>query len=154
MARLAELYLQAVEAEPAVSPRWREDVRGRLSKHIIPKLGRLRVHEVDAYTIRRFARALPAKMRAKTFGNVLSVNVLRAWQTATTKTLGQRVRLHDLRTTFASRLVEHNVDVATAQALLRHAQPSTTLNAYTRMRGDADARLERMRKALDAAANA
>lgn len=54
-------------------------------------------------------------------------------------------------TTFTSRLVEHDIDVATPRALLRHAQPSTTLNAYAGMRGNADARLERMRKALDAA---
>jgi integrase len=42
------------------------------------------------------------------------------------------------------------VDVPTAQALLRHANPSTTLNIYTRVQGDAAARLARMRAALDA----
>jgi integrase len=77
-------------------------------------------------------------------------NALRAWQQATTATLGEALRLHDLRTTFASRLAAHNVDVATAQALMRHARPSTTLDLYTRVRGDADARIERMRAALDA----
>jgi integrase len=38
--------------------------------------------------------------------------------------------------------------VPTAQALLRHANPSTTLDIYTRVRGDQAARLERMRDAL------
>ncbi len=75
-------------------------------------------------------------------------NTLRAWQVATNAALGEPLRLHDLRTTFASRLAANNVDVATAQALLRHARPSTTLDVYTRVRGDVAARLERMRKAL------
>jgi integrase/recombinase XerD len=77
-------------------------------------------------------------------------NALRAWQQATKATLGEPLRLHDLRTTFASRLAAHNVDIATAQGLLRHARPSTTLDIYTRVQGDAAARLERMRRALDA----
>ena len=75
---------------------------------------------------------------------------LRHWQNATQATLGVPVRLHDLRTTFASRLAANGVDVPTAQALLRHARPSTTLDVYTRLRGDAAARSERMRAALDA----
>jgi integrase len=74
---------------------------------------------------------------------------LAAWQRATKATLGEPLRLHDLRTTFASRLAANNVDVATAQALLRHAKPSTTLDIYTRVRGDAAAKLERMRAALE-----
>jgi integrase len=77
-------------------------------------------------------------------------NALRAWQKATTATLDEPVRLHDLRTTLASRLAANLVDVPTAQALLRHQRPSTTLDVYTRVQGDAAARLERMRKALDA----
>jgi integrase len=77
-------------------------------------------------------------------------NALRAWQAATTAALGESFRLHELRTTFASRLAANNVDVATAQALMRHARPSTTLDVYTRVRGDAAAKLERMRAALDA----
>jgi len=77
-------------------------------------------------------------------------NALRAWQTATEAVLGERLRLHDLRTTLASRLAANLVDVPTAPALLRHARASTTLDAYTRVQGDAAARLDRMRKALDA----
>jgi integrase len=77
-------------------------------------------------------------------------NALRSWQQATKATLGEPLRLHDLRTTFASRLAAGKVDIATAQALMRHARPSTTLDIYTRVRGDAVARLERMRAALDA----
>ncbi len=77
-------------------------------------------------------------------------NALRAWQVATEATLGEPLRLHDLRTTLASRLAANGVDVPTAQGLLRHARSSTTLDIYTRVQGDAVARLERMRKALDA----
>ena len=77
-------------------------------------------------------------------------NALRAWQEATKTALGQALRLHDLRTTLASRLAANGVDVATAQALLRHARPSTTLDVYTRVQGDSGARLARMRAALDA----
>jgi integrase len=305
--RLSELYRAAVDADPSYSPRTREDVHRRLRLHIVPAVGQLRVHQVDAHAIRRFARGLPT-MRAKSHANIMSVcssmfawavgegladenpvvraperfprdlrrvdgerfepraladdelaaaiakvgktyrplvafiaetgarvsealgvrfadvdlkagtwtvagqldaagsvrpaktagsmttvplsraavavirerrreamrrgfdaaaaeafvftgrnaqpltrrNALRAWQTATSATLGAPLRLHDLRTTLASRLAANNVDVATAQALLRHARPSTTLDVYTRVRGDATARLERMRKALDA----
>ena len=57
------------------------------------------------------------------------------------------MRLHDLRTTLASKLAANLVDMPTAQALLRHTRPSTTLDFYTRVQGDAAARLERMRKA-------
>ncbi|HEX2434939.1 MAG TPA: tyrosine-type recombinase/integrase [Gaiellaceae bacterium] len=77
-------------------------------------------------------------------------NALRAWQKATEAILDEPVRLHDLRTTLASRLAANLVDVPTAQALLRHKRPSTTLDVYTGVQGDAAARLERMRKALDA----
>ena len=308
VARLADLFLDAIEADPSYSPRTREDTRSRLVAHITPKLGTQRVHEIDAYAIRRFARSLSSKMRAKTHRNILSVcsamfvwavgegiaaenpvararerftrdlhrvdaerfepraltddelatslekvgktyrplvsfiaetgarvsealgvrfadvdtragmwtvagqldstgavrpaktpgsmatvplspgavaivkeqrrkalgrgftaaqaeayvftgrngqplqrrNALRAWQVASEKVLGEPARLHDLRTTFASRLAARNVDVPTAQALLRHARPSTTLDVYTRVRGDAAARLERMREALNA----
>jgi integrase len=73
---------------------------------------------------------------------------LLAWQRATRATLGESLRLHDLRTTFASRLAANNVDIATAQALLRHANPSTTLDTYTRLQGDSAAKLARMRAAL------
>jgi integrase len=59
------------------------------------------------------------------------------------------LRLHDLRATFASRLAANGVDVATAQALLRHAKPSTTLDIYTRIPGDSAAKLKRMRAALE-----
>ncbi|MDQ3381869.1 MAG: site-specific integrase [Actinomycetota bacterium] len=307
IARLAELFQQALEVDQTLSPRTREDLRLRLHRHIIPQLGRLRVCDLDSYAVRRFARRLPP-MRAKTHRNVLSVlssmltwavaeglapenavararerfprdlrridaerfepralaadeleralakvgqtyrplvafiaetgarvsealgvrfadvdltagtwsvsgqlgdkgtvrpaktpgsmatvplsdaalaivrgqrrklmrrgfgsvaaeafvftgrngqplsrrNALRAWQQATKAALGRPLRLHDLRTTFASRLAANNVDIATAQALLRHSRPSTTLDVYTRVRGDAATRLERMRHALDA----
>jgi integrase len=75
--------------------------------------------------------------------------VLAAWQRATKATLGEALRLHDLRTTFASRLVANGTDLPTAQALLRHARPSTTLDVYTRIQGDSAAKLERMRAALE-----
>lgn len=307
VARLAGRFREAVDADPSYSPRTREDIRTRLDRHIVPALGRVRLCDLDAHLVRRFARGLPP-MRAKTHRNILSVlsvmltwavgeglsdenaaararerfprdlrrsdparfepralsdeelartlavvgptyqplviyiaetgarvsealgvrfadvdlpartwtvagqladdgtvrpaktagsmatvplsaaavalvreqrralmsrgfnsvtpeafvftgrngqplsrrNALRAWQLATKATLGEPLRLHDLRTTFASRLAANNVDVATAQGLLRHARPSTTLDIYTRVRGDAQARLERMRQALDA----
>jgi integrase len=76
-------------------------------------------------------------------------NTLRAWQVATEAALGEALRLHDLRTTFASRLAARRVDLPTTQALLRHAHPSTTLDVYTGMLGGAEARLERMREALN-----
>ena len=77
-------------------------------------------------------------------------NTLRAWQQATKAALGESLRLHDPRTTFASRLAARNVDVPTAQALLRHARLSTTLDVYTRLQGNAATKLARMRTALEA----
>src|SRR5579862_685878 len=77
--RLAELYGQAVDADPSYSPRTREDIHRRLRLHIRPALGRLRVHQVDAHAIRRFARELRT-MRAKTHSNVVSVaSAMFAW---------------------------------------------------------------------------
>jgi integrase len=75
-------------------------------------------------------------------------NTLRAWQSPSEAVMGEKLRLHDLRTTFASRLVANNADLPTVQALMRHARASTTLDVYTRVRGDAAARIERMRSAL------
>ncbi len=307
VAQLSDRFLDALDADDSYSPRTREDVRRRLQLHIIPALGSIRVCDLDAHAVRRFARSLTAN-RAKTHRNVVSVlssmltwavaegfasdnavtrarerfprdlrrtdaerfqpraltaeelgrslakvgptyrplvsfiaetgarisealavrfgdvdlvagtwlvsgqlddggrvraaktpgstaivplskaalgivreqrrklmqrhgfaaasadafvftgrrgqplnrrNALRAWQEATKAALDEPLRLHDLRTTFASRLAANNVDIATAQALMRHARPSTTLDIYTRVRGDAAARLERMRTALD-----
>jgi integrase len=45
--------------------------------------------------------------------------------------LPPEVRVHDLRHTAASLLLAEGTDVATAAAILGHAQPSTTLNVYT-----------------------
>ncbi len=306
IAAMVEKYRAAVDADPDYSPRTREDIHARLQRHVLPALGRLRVSDVDAQTIRKFARGIPP-CRAKTHRNIVSVasamfawgvaegfgienpisrareryprdlrrsdverfepralsddelslciekvgptyaslvafiaetgarvseglgvtfadvdlqastwtvagqitasgsirpaktpgsmatlplsrdavaivkaqrtkmmkesfaaaasdafvftgrtgkplsrrNALRAWQNATQAALGETLRLHDLRTTLASRLAANNVDVPTAQALLRHARPSTTLDVYTRVRGDATARLERMREAIN-----
>lgn len=44
--------------------------------------------------------------------------------------LPSAVRVHDLRHTAASLLLAEGTDVATAAAILDHAQPSTTLNVY------------------------
>ncbi|HJX48073.1 MAG TPA: hypothetical protein VJ375_09510, partial [Gaiellaceae bacterium] len=82
VARLAEKFRQAAEADPAISPRTREDWLTRIDLHVVPTLGRLRVCDLDAHAVRRFARGLP-KMRSKTHRNVLSVlSVLLAWAVA------------------------------------------------------------------------
>lgn len=44
--------------------------------------------------------------------------------------LPPEVRVHDLRHTAAALLLSEGTDVATAAAILGHAQPSTTLNVY------------------------
>jgi integrase len=306
VAQLVTRFCEVIEGDPAYSPRTRASLRTTLQQHVVPKLGRARVAELDAFTVRGFARELHTK-RAKTHHNVLSAlsvlltfavgeglaeanavararerfprdlrktdtarfepraltdaevtkaladvgptyrpvvtfaaetgarisealgvrfgdvdlkaktwqvagqladdgtvrdaktpgsmalvplsddavavvrgrrdaalrrgfvfaapdafvfvgrngqplqrrNTLRAWQKATKAALGEALRLHDLRTTFASRLAANNVDVPTAQALLRHALPSTTLDIYTRIQGDSAAKLKRMRAALE-----
>jgi integrase len=69
---------------------------------------------------------------------------------ATTTALGEKLgRTHLCRVTFNSRLAEDpDVELGTRQLLMRHANPTITLNSYTRVRGDEAARLERMRRAL------
>ena len=82
IARLAEKFRQAAEADPEISPRTRDDWLTRIDHHVLPTLGRVRVCDLDAYAVRRFARGLPS-MRAKTHRNVLSVlSVLLAWAVA------------------------------------------------------------------------
>lgn len=309
VARLAELFMTAADRDPSYSERTRGDMCTRLDVHIVPALGDTKVGDLDAFAVRRFARGLPDKMKAKTHLNVISVlsvlmtwavaegyaaenpvtrakerfprdvrrrdrvpfqprmltdaeadaalasvtdthrpvltfigetgarlsealgvrfgdidlqagtwtiagqlasdgshrvlpcktpgsmatvplssgaaevvrkrraelmrsgfaaaaadafvftgrsgrpfgrrNVLRSWQAAAEEALGFRVRVHELRGTFISRLAERGVDPPTVQALARHSRLTTTLDIYTRVRGDADARLDRMRAALD-----
>lgn len=82
VARAAERWRSAVEADPGYSPRTREDLFARLDKYIVPGLGRSKVCDVDEHAVRRFARQLPA-MRAKTHRNVMSVlSTLFAWAVA------------------------------------------------------------------------
>lgn len=48
-----------------------------------------------------------------------------------TKNLGIHFDFHMLRHTYATNLVTHDVDVKTAQELLRHSNYNTTLSIYT-----------------------
>ncbi len=43
----------------------------------------------------------------------------------------KKVRLHDLRHTFATMALEHGMDIKTLSALIGHASTATTLNTYT-----------------------
>ena len=58
----------------------------------------------------------------------------RLWRDS--KGLDKRTRLHDLRGSFVSLLLESGADIRTVQELARHASPATTLRAYARSRSD------------------
>jgi integrase len=79
--------------------------------------------------------------------------VQRNWERAVIKAGLPRHPFKDLRKTYSSWLVEGGVDVKTAQILMGHADPRTTLQHYTRTsdvaRRDA---AERIQAALDEAA--
>jgi integrase len=82
-------------------------------------------------------------------------NTRRAFKAALRQALGEetaaQVRLHDTRGGFVSALAEKpDVDLPTVQLLARHANLSTTVNVYTRVRGNDEAKLARMRAALGA----
>jgi integrase len=47
-------------------------------------------------------------------------------------------RFHDLRHYFASLVIASNLDIKTVQVRLRHANASTTLNAYGHLFPDSD----------------
>jgi integrase len=80
-------------------------------------------------------------------------NTRRAFKSGLEAALGEetmeQVRLHDTRGGFISALAEKpDVDLPTVQLLARHKNLSTTVNLYARVRGNDEAKLARMRKAL------
>jgi integrase len=80
-------------------------------------------------------------------GPVSPSNLSRDWRVwAKKKGIDARVRLHDLRGSFISLLIENGADIRTVQELARHADPRTTMKVYARSRQsvkeDAVARLQ------------
>ena len=51
--------------------------------------------------------------------------------------LNRCIKFHGLRHTFASTLIENNVDVKTTSVILGHADVSTTMNIYVHPSDDA-----------------
>lgn len=65
------------------------------------------------------------------------------------------LRLHDLRGSFVSLLIESGADIRTVQELARHADPRTTMKAYARSRMPVkEEAIERFRGAMLGAAQA
>lgn len=61
------------------------------------------------------------------------------------------LRLHDLRGSFVSLLIESGADIRTVQELARHADPRTTMKAYARSRMPVkEQALENLRKLIQA----
>jgi len=70
-----------------------------------------------------------------------SAKTLREWLLAATRTagLGRRVRLHDLRHTFATQMLRNGCDIKTVQVLLGHSSVATT-GVYISPADDAEIR--------------
>ena len=54
-------------------------------------------------------------------------DIKKAWSTALEKANIENFRFHDLRHTFATRLIEKNIDIVVAKELMGHANISTTM---------------------------
>ena len=54
-------------------------------------------------------------------------DIKKAWSTALEKANIENFRFHDLRHTFATRLIEKNIDIVVAKELMGHADISTTM---------------------------
>jgi integrase len=64
-------------------------------------------------------------------------NVRRTWRTILrAASVDETVRIHDLRHTFVSRLIESGADPRTAADLAGHADPRMTLSVYTHTRAE------------------
>src|SRR4051812_36286456 len=62
-------------------------------------------------------------------------NLSRDWRVWAKKNgIDSRVRLHDLRGSFISLLIENGADIRTVQELARHSDPRTTMKVYARAR--------------------
>jgi integrase len=72
VARLAEMFLAAVDADASYSPRYRESLHERIEVHVLPALGRVAVSKIDVFAARTWARGLPTPLAAKTHLNIVS----------------------------------------------------------------------------------
>lgn len=82
-------------------------------------------------------------------GPVSPSNLSRDWRLWADKNGLAGMRLHDLRGSFVSLLIESGADVRTVQELARHADPRTTMKLYARTRLPVkEAAVERLRAAI------
>lgn len=76
-------------------------------------------------------------------------NLTRDWRAWSKKHGFEGMRLHDLRGSFVSLLIESGADIRTVQELARHADPRTTMAAYARSRKPVkDEAVARLRMAI------
>ncbi|MBC8066015.1 MAG: site-specific integrase [Chlorobia bacterium] len=68
-------------------------------------------------------------------GAISPSNLSRDWRSWATKNkIDPNMRLHDLRGSFISLLIENGADIRTVQELARHSDPRTTMRVYARSR--------------------
>ena len=67
-------------------------------------------------------------------GPVSPSNLSRDWRAWADKNGLKGMRLHDLRGSYVSLLIENGADIRTVQELARHADPRTTMKLYARTR--------------------
>lgn len=76
-------------------------------------------------------------------------NLTRDWRAWAKKHGFEGMRLHDLRGSFVSLLIESGANIRTVQELARHADPRTTMAAYARSRKPVkDEAVARLRMAI------
>ncbi|SMB93401.1 tyrosine-type recombinase/integrase [Deinococcus hopiensis] len=99
--------------------------------------GVLLVH-LDALRTEGLSVSPTAWVFPSTVGGMLSQhNVRRVWrQILTAAKLPTETRIHDLRHTFVSRLIEAGADPRTAADLAGHSDPRMTLSVYTHSRAE------------------
>jgi integrase len=117
VADLARRFLAAVEADTTRSPRTLEHLRGRLDLHVVPKIGHLKVADVDERTVRDLARALTRSgLAASTVrGACSSLSAMFQWALAERIVAHNPVRL--AREAFPRELSPHDAKPYQARAM-------------------------------------
>lgn len=82
-------------------------------------------------------------------GPVSPSNLSRDWRDWSRKNGLEGMRLHDLRGSYVSLLIESGADIRTVQELARHADPRTTMKLYARTRKPVkEAAIQRLRSVI------
>lgn len=108
-----------------------EQMKSKTSKCQIPLANVLKESLIEWFKVNPFNTVICDEE-----GYYINPNVLSLKAKSIAKNLGISFHFHMLRHTFATNLVNSNVDLKTAQELMRHANINTTLSIYTHVQDD------------------